>query len=54
LVQLDLRISRLPDADLQRGLRWTTEQGWLDEKTKGLLTLASKKLTETTEGASHE
>ena len=36
LVRLDARISQLPDADLQRGLRWTMEQAWLDEKTKGI------------------
>jgi hypothetical protein len=53
LVHLDTRISQLPDADLQRGLRWTSEQGWLDDRTKGLLTLALKKLAEGKEGASH-
>ena len=45
LVRLDARISQLPDADLQRGLRWTTGQAWLDEKTRALLEAALKKLT---------
>jgi hypothetical protein len=45
LVQLDSRISQLPDADLQRGLRWTEQQSWLDEKTKSLLAQALKKLS---------
>ena len=40
LVRLDVRISHLPDADLQRGLRWTMEQAWLDENTKELLAKA--------------
>ncbi len=54
LVRLDVRISQLPDADLQRGLRWTAEQTWLDEKTKGLLTQASEKLAHGEEASSHE
>jgi hypothetical protein len=45
LVRLDARISQLPDADLQRGLRWTLEQAWLDEKTKELLAQASGKVS---------
>ncbi|HTV62608.1 MAG TPA: hypothetical protein VMH30_08580 [Verrucomicrobiae bacterium] len=44
LVRLETRISRLPDADLRQGLRWTREQAWLDEKTKGLLAQALEKL----------
>ncbi len=40
LVRLDARISQLPDADLQRGLHWTLQQAWLDEKTKELLAQA--------------
>jgi hypothetical protein len=40
LVRLDARISQLPDADLQRGLRWAMGQAWLDEKAKELLTQA--------------
>ena len=44
LVRLETRISRLPDADLRQGLRWTSEQAWLDEKTKGLLAQALEKL----------
>jgi hypothetical protein len=45
LVQLDERISQLPDADLQRGLRWTLAQIWLDEKTKELLAQALEKIS---------
>ena len=45
LMRLDKRISQLPDADLQRGLRWAQEQRWLDEKTKGLIAAALKKLS---------
>ena len=44
LVRLDSRISQLPDAELRRGLSWTLEQSWLDEKTKELLTAALEKL----------
>jgi hypothetical protein len=49
LVRLETRISRLPDADLRQGLRWTREQAWLDEKTKGLLAQALDKLPDGTE-----
>jgi hypothetical protein len=45
LVRLDERISQLPDTELQRGLRWTQEQKWLDEKTRTLLDGALKKLS---------
>src|SRR6202012_2018941 len=45
LERLDSRISRLPDADLQRGFRWTMEQAWLDEQTKELLGKALEKLS---------
>jgi len=45
LVRLDTRISQLPDADLQRGLHWTMEQAWLDEKTKELLAKAVEKIS---------
>ena len=45
LVRLDARISQLPDADLQRGLRSILEQAWLDEKTKGLLANALGKVS---------
>jgi hypothetical protein len=45
LVHLNRRISQLPDADLFRGFRWLENQPWLDEKTKGLLVLAKKKLS---------
>ena len=44
LVHLDTRISKLPDADLQRGLSWTREQAWLDEKTRALLAQALDKI----------
>jgi hypothetical protein len=54
LVHLDSRISQLPDADLRRGLHWTEEQAWLDEKTKGLLAQALKKLPDGKEAPSHE
>lgn len=45
LVHLDIRISRLSDADLERGLRWTMEQVWLDDKTKALLAKAFEKIS---------
>src|SRR5580692_8057022 len=45
LVRLDKRISQLPDEDLQRGLRLTREQAWLDERTKSLLEEALKKVS---------
>ena len=51
LVRLDARISQLPDADLQRGLRWTMEQAWLDEKTKELLGKALGKASGGQKGA---
>jgi len=54
LVRLDQRISQLPDADLQRGLHWTLEQAWLDEKTKALLTAALAKLSGDKEAPSRE
>jgi hypothetical protein len=44
LVRLDTRISQLSDAGLQRGLRGALSQGWLDEKTKELLTQALAKV----------
>jgi len=37
LVHLNLRITRLSDGELRRGLVWTREQGWLDDRTKELL-----------------
>ena len=37
LVRLGERITQLPDADLQRGLRWAMAQPWLDAATKELL-----------------
>lgn len=53
LVRLDQRISQLPDADLKRGLQWTTEQAWLDEKTRALLTAALEKLSSGKEAPGH-
>jgi len=50
LVHLDTRISQLSNSDLKRGLRATAEQPWLDEKTKGLLAEALKKLSDGGEG----
>jgi adenosine deaminase len=46
-----VRISQLSDADLQRGLRWTMEQAWLDEKTKELLAEALEKASGGQKGA---
>lgn len=54
LVRLDARISRLPKADLQRGLRWTAELSWLDEATRALLSRASEKLSSGKEAPTHE
>jgi hypothetical protein len=51
LVQLDARISQLPDADLQRGLNWTREQAWLDEPTKELASRALEKISGRQKGA---
>lgn len=45
LVRLDKRISQLSNADLQRGLRATREQPWLDERTKSLLSEALNKIS---------
>jgi hypothetical protein len=45
LVRLDARISQLPEADLQRGLRSTMDQTWLDEQTKELLAQALGKMS---------
>jgi hypothetical protein len=45
LVRLDTRISQLSDADLQRGLRGTLGQSWLDDATKELLAQALAKVS---------
>jgi hypothetical protein len=45
LVRLDKRISKLSDTDLQRGLRLTRDQTWLDERTRSLLAEALKKIS---------
>jgi hypothetical protein len=44
LVRLDARITRLPPADLRRGLLWTRGQAWLDPDTKQLLLQAADKI----------
>ena len=44
LVRLDTRITRLPDADLRRGLLWTRDQPWLDAETQQLLLQAAGKI----------
>jgi hypothetical protein len=54
LVRLDVRISQLPAADLQRGLRWAMEQAWLDAPTKELLGHAVEKIAHEPAGAAHE
>lgn len=51
LARLDIRISRLPDAELRRGLLWTREQPWLDEPTKSLLLQAADILAPTAAAA---
>ena len=43
LVRLDARITRLPEAELRRGLLWTSDQTWLDAETKQLLLQAVAK-----------
>jgi len=54
LVRLQVRITRLPDSDLRRGLRQEMERAWLDEKTKGLLAQALNQLSTGEEAPSHE
>jgi hypothetical protein len=44
LLRLDVRITRLPDADLRRGLLWTRDQVWLDAETRQLLLQAAGKI----------
>ena len=44
LVRLDTRITRLPDAELRRGLLWTRDQAWLDADTRQLLLQAAGKI----------
>jgi hypothetical protein len=51
LVHLDKRISKLADADLQNGLKWTREQGWLDDSTKDLVGKAMDKISGGQKGA---
>ena len=51
LVHLDKRITKLPDADLRRGLSWAREQGWLDGATRDLLGAALEKISGGQKGA---
>jgi len=51
LVHLDARITKLPDADLRRGLHLTREQAWLDAATKELLDAALAKISYGGKGA---
>jgi hypothetical protein len=51
LVRRDTRISKLPEADLRRGLTWTGEQAWLDEPTGQLLARALEKIAPGGKGA---
>ena len=44
-VKLDVRISQLKDAELQRGLVWAKDQPWVDEQTREILVQALKKLS---------
>ncbi len=50
-LHLGERISKLSDADLQRGFGWARQQVWLDEKTKALLAGASQKISGVEGGA---
>jgi hypothetical protein len=54
LVRLDVRITQLPDAALQTGLRQTLDQGWLDDATRELLNRALAKVAGETKGGGHE
>lgn len=45
LVRLDTRITQLSDADLRRGLQWTRDQAWLDDRSKELLAQALEKIS---------
>ena len=54
LVRLEVRISQLPDDDLQRGLHWTQDQPWLDDKTKELIAGARRKVSGDSEAKSCE
>ena len=44
LVRLETRISQLKDADLRRGMVWTSEQSWIDADARTLLAQAMQKL----------
>jgi hypothetical protein len=51
LVRLNARITRLPDADLRRGLLLTRQQPWLDAETQQLLLQAAGKIAPPDGGA---
>jgi hypothetical protein len=51
LVRLDRRISRLSDADLERGLTWARNQEWVDGRIQRLLAKALKKLSQAGPGS---
>ena len=44
LVKLDARISQLHDEELERGLKWTSDQLWIDRDVRDLLARAIEKL----------
>ena len=46
LVKLDTRISQLKDEELERGLKWTSDQAWIDRDVRELLARAIEKLGE--------
>jgi hypothetical protein len=45
LVKLNTRISQLKDLDMERGLKWTSEQPWIDRETSELMAKALEKLS---------
>ncbi len=44
LVRLNVRISKLADSDLRRGLLWVKGQPWVDSETQSLMDQAIEKL----------
>jgi hypothetical protein len=52
LVHLDTRITRLPDAELASGLKWTRARGWVDEPAGRLLCQALEKIGPPEKGVS--
>jgi hypothetical protein len=51
LTHLDTRISKLSDADLERGFAWAHAQVWLDERASHLLAEALAKIAAQQKGA---